>query len=182
MSFHMGTLMSNTRWQTWCNEELYCNNHTDERTRRKYLITELVKEGIFPFLKNSGYEIGCDEHRMAECIARYIYFGQISHDHINDDYRQQDYDHYYYVIDDDAWDNFWSFWSHEMPCWTDIGEDAQKTREGIRFCVWTLLDLYRSKRTDEVDDILGLNEEENEVTDGRDPYLIDSANGYFSAI
>jgi hypothetical protein len=39
--------------------------------------------------------------------------------------------------------------------------------------------------TNEVDDMLGLNDEENMPAsreDSRDPYLIDSANGYFSAI
>jgi len=181
MTFCLSSILRDTRWSNWCNEKLYVNHYTEERLERKYMITELVKNGLFPFLKKNGYSVACNEHRMAECIARYLYFGTISHEALNNDYRIQDYDHYYFVLDEDAWEDFWSVWSRRLPCWADIGEDAQKNREGIRFCVWTLLDLYSSKRTHEVDDILGLEEEENEVVDGRDPYLVDSANGYFSA-
>jgi len=167
--------MRNRNWTMWCNEEVYINN---DKVKRKYMITELVKYSITPFLKKNGYVLGCSEHRLAECIARSLYYGRMAHEAINNDYRQEDYDHYYFVLDDDTWENFWS----HCGIWSDIDENSTTNREGIRFCIWTLLDLYSSSRTVEVDEILGLTEEENDTTDTRDPYLVDSANGYFSAI
>jgi len=163
-------------WKAWCDEEvLYVTN---DEIPRKVLIMDLVRNGIIPFFKKRGYVFGCDAHRIAECIARYLYFRRVSHDSINWDYRLEDYEHYYYTIDDDTWEDFWDRWAH----WSDL-EDV-KVREGVRFCVWTLLDLYKSPVTDEVDEMLGLNDEESNTAreDTRDPYLIDSANGYFSAI
>lgn len=172
MSSGFYRLQAATKWRKWCDTEV-------ADIPRKVLIFDLVKNGIFPFFKRNGYIFGCDDHRVAECVARYIYFGKVSHEVLNWDYRDEDYNHYYHILDDDVWDSFWSANGN----WPDL-EDT-KVREGIRFCVWTLLDLYKSPITDEVDDMLGLNDEENMTAnkeDTRDPYLIDSANGYFSAI
>jgi hypothetical protein len=177
MSFGYNRIRAATKWRAWCDEEVLYDWIED--VPRKMLIMNLVNIGISPFLKRAGYVFGCKERRIAECIARYIYFGKISHEVINWDYREEDYNHYYHVLDDDAWTSFWEMNGK----WGDV-EDI-KVQEGIRFCVWTLLDLYASPRTNEVDDMLGLNDEDSipaSREDARDPYLIDSANGYFSAI
>lgn len=166
--------MNKRRWNEWCNSEVYTSNN--EGVQRKYLILELAAEGLIPFLKKNGYVLGCDYKRLAECIARSLYFKRTSHEPLNYEYRDEDYERYYYVMDDETWDTFWESWG----TWCDL--DATAEKEGIRFCVWTLLDLYKSPQTLEVDDILGLNEEENVQVDTRDPYLVDSANGYFSSI
>jgi len=164
-------------WRFWCNEKVVYDMLED--VPRKLLITELVNNGIVPMFKTAGYTFACNNHRISECIAQYIYHGRVYHEVLNWDYREQDYNHYYYVLDDELWDDFWSYWAR----WSDV-EDV-KTQAGIQFCLWTLLDLYKSPATTVVDDILGLNDEENmqaNKEDTRDPYLIDSANGYFSAI
>ena len=170
-------LRAASAWIQWCDEEVLYDSLED--VPRKMLIMNLVKIAIVPFLKRAGYLFGCKEQRIAECVARYIYFGKISHQVLNWDYRDEDYNHYYFILDDDAWTSFWEINAK----WSDV-EDV-KVQEGIRFCVWTLLDLYASPITNEVDDMLGLNDEESITAnreDMRDPYLIDSANGYFSAI
>ena len=170
-------LRAASAWIQWCDEEVLYDWLED--VPRKMLIMNLVKIAIVPFLKRAGYLFGCKEQRIAECVARYIYFGKISHQVLNWDYRDEDYNHYYFILDDDAWTSFWEINAK----WSDV-EDV-KVQEGIRFCVWTLLDLYASPITNEVDDMLGLNDEESITAnreDMRDPYLIDSANGYFSAI
>lgn len=163
------------RWRDWCDEEIYYD--CDQYIPRKELILDLAKNAIIPFIKRRGYEIGCTAPRLAECIARYMYYGRRLYDALNDDYRNEDYNHYYFVLGDDVWDDFWS----SRLLWPDL--DDVKVREEIRFCVWTLLDLHASPITDEVDEILGVSrkeEEETPTTDTRDPYLIDSSNGYFN--
>lgn len=162
------------RWRDWCDEEVYYDN--EEYIPRKDLILDLAKNAIMPFVKRRGYYLSCNEHRLAECIARYMYYGRTMHDVINDDYRIEDYNHYYFILDDTTWDTFWS----RRLLWSDL--DDTKVREGIRHCVWTLLDLYKSPITKDVDEILGVrsDEDENVTTDTRDPYLIDSSNGYFN--
>ena len=164
-------------WTRWCDEEVAYEVIHD--VPRKVLIMNLVKNGIAPLFKRRVYVFSCDDHRIGECIVRYIYFGKVSHETFTWDYRAEDYYHYYHVLDDDTWEELWDVNGR----WADL-EDV-KVREGIRSCVWTLLDLYKSPVTEEVDDMLGLNDEENMPAsreDSRDPYLIDSANGYFSAI
>ena len=167
--------LSNKKWDAWCNEEVLYN--TQDYVKRKFLILDLAKDALIPFMKKHGYVFGCTAPRLAECIARYLYFGSICHETINYDYRAEDLDHYYYTLDGDTWEPFWDFYGR----WSDIDSDHTSMRVGIECVVWSLLDLYSSPKTDEVDDMLGLTEEENEV-DTRDPYLVDSANGYFSAI
>jgi len=176
MSFSYNRIVAKSAWRRWCDEDVLYD--MIEELPRNVVIMNLVKNGIVPFFKRRGYVFDCKEHRIAECIARYIYFGKISHEVLNWDYRKEDYDHYYHRLDDDTWELFWTVHAK----WRDV-EDI-KVQEGIRFCVWTLLNLYASPITTEVDDILGLNDEENMSAreDTRDPYLIDSANGYFSAI
>lgn len=171
----LSSIMSKRRWNEWCNQEVIHDN--SEYVKRKYLILELAAEGLIPFLKKNGYVLGCDYKRLAECIARSLYFKKTSHEALNYEYRDEDYERYYHVLDDDTWSEFWEGWGN----WCDVDENSVSAKEGIRFCVWTLLDLYNSPQTTVVDDILGLNETENAV-DTRDPYLIDSANGFFSEI
>jgi hypothetical protein len=174
MSFSYYKIVAASAWRRWCNEEV-CYDMIED-VPRNIVIMNLVKDGIIPFFKRNDYLFGCDARRIAECIARYIYFGKVSHEALNWDYREEDYHHYYHILDDDMWESFWSVHGK----WCDV-EDI-KVQEGIRFCVWTLLDLYRSPITRDVDDMLGLNDEENmqpNREDSRDPYLVDSANGYF---
>ena len=177
MNSDLYKIRASLAWSRWCDADVAYD--VIHEAPRKVLIMNLVKNGIVPLFKNKGYVFSCDTRRIAECVARYIYFGKVSHEAFNWDYRAEDYYHYYHVLDDDTWDEFWDVNGK----WADV-EDVT-VREGIRSCVWTLLDLYKSPVTEEVDDMLGLNDEENMPAsreDSRDPYLIDSANGYFSAI
>lgn len=160
------------KWKTWCKELVY--NEKDEYISRKLLLLDLVKNALIPFLNQNGYVLSCSSHRLAECIARYLYLGTTQYECLNDDWREEDYHHYYYAIDDEDWENFWS----QCVLWADL--ESVKTREMVRYIIWTLLDLYRSPATREVDKMLGLTEDENLLVDTRDPYLIDSSNGYFN--
>lgn len=160
------------KWFNWCNEEVYYDN--DEYISRKELLLDLAKHALIPFLQKNGYTISCTAHRVAECIARYLYFGKVMHEPYNNDWRKEDYLHYYYLLDDDDWEAFWS----RRRLWEDL--ENVKTREMIRYIMWTLLDLYKSDATQDVDMMLGLIEDEHLPIDTRDPYLIDSSNGYFN--
>ena len=85
------------KWRAWCDEEVLCDWLED--IPRKVLIMNLVKSGLTPFFKRAGYVFGCKEQRIAECIARYLYFGKVSHEALNWDYREEDYNHYFEYID-----------------------------------------------------------------------------------
>jgi hypothetical protein len=174
MNFSLSQAMAASAWRRWCDTPVLFDML--EEVPRKLLISNLVKTGLIPLFGGAGYEFACNAHRISECVARYIYTGRISHEILNADYRDEDYNHHYFILDDEVWESFWD----SVPTWCDV-EDV-KVREGIRFCLWTLLDLYRSPRTREVDDMLGLNEEESVQASKEDPYLIDSANGFFAAI
>jgi hypothetical protein len=174
MNFNLSRAIASSAWRRWCNTPVLYD--TLDEIPRKLLIKDLVSNNLIPLFHKAGYQFACNDHRVAECVARCIYLGKISHEIINSDYRDEDYQHYFFVLDDEVWESFWE----TQGMWCDI-EDI-KNREGIRFCLWTLLDLYTSEQTRYVDDMLGLNDEENIQTMKEDPYLIDSANGFFTPI
>ena len=160
-------------WSRWCEQEVLLDQV--ELVPRNILIPEFVRYGLMPLLKKHKYKLACSEHRLGECIARILYYKKIRHNPINIDHKGEDYDHYYYVLDDEVWEKFWLCWGR----WCDV-EDTN-VQELIRFCLWTLLDIDGSEQTDVVDDMLGLNEEEY-IQSREDPYLADAAKGYFSPI
>jgi len=180
----MSTIVQKTftsmKWIRWLTEEIPVD---DTQASRQLLITELVKHGIRPLFMRYGYAFACNDTRIGECVARTLYYksGGRRYDILNYDYRNEDKDHYYYMLDDDVWEEFWETWG----CWSDVDENSQVNREKIRLCLWDLLNLEQSSPTEDVDEMLGLNDEEGGQSTAKvaiDPYLNDAANGYFNPV
>lgn len=170
-------------WRRWLNVEVEWDSL--EMVKRKVLIYDMVIEGLIPLLNEYGYTIGCSSNEVVRSVSKVLYHSCSYHRNINDNYRQEDLDHYYYVLDDESWERFWSTWGR----WCDVDNEKVKHRELIRICMWSLLDLEKSAQTRTVDEELGLydeNEDETAVAKVKkvvsDPYLQDLANGYFNPV
>lgn len=164
--------MAQLRWQNWLLEPVEWDE--SEWIPRQACYEVFAKTGLLPFLKRNGYVLACDETRLGECIARCVYFGRIRHEPLNDDFTEEDYEYYYFRLDDAAWEGFWSKWR----LWADVDEEHPRVRELIRYCAWTLLDLEGSPAADS----FGYSDSEDEESGGgrqrMDPYLQDLGNGY----
>lgn len=175
--------MAQKRWVNWQLDRVSIDN--DEAYVRKNIIKSFIEDDLIPFIQRNGYTFACEPFRISECIARVLYFGRLSHEPLNTEYIDDDYDHYYYTIDDEKWEYFWKNWSW----WKDLGDEYKNYHEEIRYCVWTLLDIGNSKQTRILNEILGINNDDDTSSrasdndkryKGIDPYLNDLAKGYIN--
>jgi hypothetical protein len=173
--------LAKRKWMNWQQYKIETDN--DVYLPRSYVIKCFVENDLVPFLKRNGYQIACDMHRLAECIARVLYFGYVKHEPLNTEYLQEDYDHYYWSLSDEKWKYFWREWSW----WQDLGDEHRNLHEEIRFCVWTMIDLDNSKQTRILNEILGISDDDDNSSNGsdraahaKDPYLKDYERGYYN--
>lgn len=169
-------------WRRWLDVEVEWDSL--EMVKRKVLIYDMVMEGLIPFIIENGYSIGCPANELVRAVSKVLYHSCSYHRTTNENYRQEDLDHYYYILDDEKWEGFWNKWGR----WPDLDEEKVKHRELIRICAWSLLDLEKSAQTRAVDEELGLYDENEEEGVAKvkkvvsDPYLQDLANGYFNPV
>jgi hypothetical protein len=169
--------LATRRWKNWLLEPVEWDE--SEWIPRQACLEVFVKCGLAPFVTQNGYAFGCDQERIGECIARCIYYRGIRHQPLNVNYSEEDYEYYYFRVDSDSWERFWSSWS----LWSDLKDEHPRIRELIRYCVWTLLDLDSSPAAIEYGPASSDSEdEEGGGGSGKrvDPYLQDASNGFFS--
>lgn len=183
--FLLSCRLAESAWRHWLEEKLEWDSTNDFYPRR-LLIYSLVVDALIPFITSHKYQFGCDPKRIANIIARALYFGEVRNEEVNTDYVEEDYNHYLFKLDDDTWDSFWSQWG----VWKDIDSEHIHERELVRLCVWTLLDLEHSPESRMVEELMGLWEDEDGEEGGgkqkkkreqgdADPYLQDAAAGFF---
>jgi len=182
MNFSQADAMTSRHWRHWQNQAIEVGpshfGSVAPSEKRKHIIRAFAEDELIPLMHANGYNVGCSNFRMAECVARLLYMrGQMNHQYINDSYEEEDINHYYHVIDTAQWMSIWHRWSW----WEDLGTEDRSYIEDIRFCVWTLVDLENSHQTKLLDELLDVNEDDDNTNNRRDPYLIDLANGYFNS-
>jgi hypothetical protein len=151
-----------------------------EMIPRQACIEVFVAEGLIPFINTNGYRFKCNKLKLGAYVARSLYYSRIKHVPLNIDFYDEDYDYYYYHVNDDKWDLFWNEWA----LWNDVNGEHPHMREIVRYCVWTLLDIENSQSTDNVNNMFYESDDEDGFQERRreyslDPYLVDAANGYF---
>ncbi len=165
-------------WQNWLLEKVEWDEK--EWIPRQACIEVFVREGLLPFLRENGYFCKCAEQDVGQFLARYMFFGRIRHAVRNVDFTEEEYDYYYFHLNDAKWADFWNSWS----LWPDLQGEHPRIREGIRYCIWTLLDMESSSAFDRLETANSDSEEEDGGGAGQrrsgDPYLTDAAAGYFS--
>jgi hypothetical protein len=75
---------------------------------------------------------------------------------------ETEYKNYYrYTIDYEAWKAFWDTWG----VWCDLDDEQHERRCELESYIWTQLSIERSKPTKIVNELLGVEETEENVTE-----------------
>jgi len=167
----------------WLNE--YVNSPSGS-LKRKYCIKQLTN-ALYDFIISKGYTWKITEKYLRNCIAFGLYKNRgkshiasvWNYSNVNNEYSDDDYNHYLFILDSYAWDNFWSV--HGL--WGDLSESdfrGQDRRQDIEAFVWKQLNIEESYQTMELHDILHGDEEEFLVSPSVDVYLNESVeyNGW----
>ena len=148
-------------FQQWLDEMVLANNGSI--STRKKSIYDFVYKGLVPWLNAQGYVIGTSMNDFKNCIATGLYNNKdLSHmasewkyyyDFINDEYSQEEKDHYHHIVDDNSWAHFWNWWGgySDFNLNTFRGIDR---RLDIQAFVWDHLDLSKSPQTEILNELL----------------------------
>lgn len=130
-------------------------------------ISDFVKNGLYPFIIQNGYEWGISENRLRNCIATGLYENEKklhidsvwNYGTVNKDFTEDAKTHFYHCFDRETWEPFWSRWGSAFESdW--YGEDRMFD---IQEFIWGQLDLPESPQTTVLEELLSdLNEYEYE--------------------
>jgi hypothetical protein len=153
-------------WKSWLNEAVAWGN---EYVPRHVAIHRFVKDGLTPFVNSKGYSFACTPLVLQSRIATGLYnnMGVSCSESdwriavANNDYLEGDVDHFWHMMDSDAWEGFWEAWGR----WTDVSEDSWRgpdRRIDIEQYVWTQISIEGSAQTRVVNSLAGIYEDYSE--------------------
>jgi len=143
---------------------------------------------LWSFVISNGYIWKISKLSLLNCISTGLWENaNISHttsvwdySNVNNDYTEDDYNHYLYIFDLNKWDRFWEMYGG----WYDVDDNenfrAQDRRHDIQEFIWNQLDIPKSPQTEFLYKILYENDEETPLSFSRDVYLDESVeyNGW----
>ncbi len=145
-------------------------------------IQRFIYEGLYPFIKEMGYEWICSEKELQNRIATGL-FENRSKTHLQSNWSylwsyapcqsEEQRAHFHHVVSRQRWDAFWAAWGQ----WTDVCLDVPyglDRRMDIEYYVWGELDLAISSQTRELEEIiLGGESDEEDVLGNRTKPSVD---------
>ena len=167
-------------FRMWLDEWIYWESV--EQVPRYVAIYRFVKYGLYPFIKQNGYNIREDVKGFAVSIASILYFNRgasclnphaaiITDDGLNNIENKQ---HFYHVLNDIKWSTFWDRWGS----WSDVSLDdfrGADRRIDIESKCWEYIDFDSSYETTILHEHLGLEDEDGNIRYGEDVYLREAA-------
>jgi hypothetical protein len=152
-------------WEQWLNKEI---ESAYGPVPRRQMIHEFVKYGLIPFIQAQGYQLNGDLKRIQSILATGLYENQFKHNlestwlaPTNEEYDEEDLDHFNMVMDLNKWDDFWENWG----AWEDVDPDSRlgpERRLDIQNFVWQHVDVAGSKQTKIVDKFFEEDEPQDE--------------------
>lgn len=167
-------------FRIWLNERIECESL--DYLPRYVVIYRFVKYGLYPFIRQNGYNLREDVKGFALSIASILYFNRgasclnphdclITDDGLNNIENKQ---HFYYVLNDAKWAAFWDRWGR----WADVSLDyfrGSDRRIDIEGKCWEYVDFDSSYETTILHEHLGLEDEDGNIRYGEDVYLREAA-------
>jgi len=166
--------MEQITWDDWLEERVVWNCR--EEVPRRIALQRFIYEGLIPFIKSYGYVFEHDLHIVGSNIVTGLYensnrtYGTWNYGLREEFFDETEYKiHYYYTIDNDAWDLFWNTWG----VWCDLDDEQHERRYEIESYMWTQLSIIYSKPTKVVNELLGVDDRDENVVehDYQDTYL-----------
>ena len=154
-------------FQKWLEEPIYSNT---EIVSRKKCIYQFVSNGLLHWIQENGYCWGVSTKTLLNTIATGLYENQHkchiesewNYPIVNNDYSDEEKDHYYHHLDTDMWRRFWSRWGN----WSDVSTDSfrgQDRRLDIQEFVWGQLNLSDSPQINILNEMLYDESYDNDI-------------------
>lgn len=145
-------------FQKWLQEPICLNN---EIILRQKSIYRFVTKGLVPWIQDNGYTWGISTRTLLNCIATGLYENrdkchiesEWAYSNINNDYTDEEKDHFYHHLDPDMWAIFWLKWGN----WSDVSIDSFRgpdRRLDIQEFIWGQLNLSDSPQIIMLNEIL----------------------------
>lgn len=161
-------------WGYWLNEPIYTDKGAMNILKRKEALYLFCKEGILPLLESTGYSSNKSNDELFVTILRVLftlYRGKTVLPHeVDFPHGEEHYSTYVYLLDTQAWDNFWLKWVNL--------EDFEQHAYGYRLrwllpdLLWSWMDFDNSKTIQTLEQELLEIEAQDESSKGKDdPYL-----------
>jgi len=163
------------KWQNLYIESLKYGHITINQAIRYF-----IKDGLIPFITKNKYIFEFHPHIIENTIASMMFRSSKNKIYLfptrdgisfNDEY----YDYYQYLIDDDKWKSFWTYWNNQLDKLFDYTNDKKIALE-IQSITWMFIDLEKSKAYEEYNESLGDLENTETYTVKIDPYILDQMN------
>ena len=145
MPFHQSSLT----WNKWLNEDVYVGG--DSIVPRHVAVYTMCADGIFPFMKNAGYQLYSTEKKMTKdilyCMFQY-YKGSRPNIPNRQNVQQELFEQFHHIFDSDVLCDFWDVWGSIK----DFSEEGYAYRlQGELPCiVWNFIDFDGSSVTADI--------------------------------
>jgi hypothetical protein len=149
---------------------------------RKHCIIDFVKNGLFPFMNRLGYDFNISVNFIQSVIATGLYENRgVPHMESKWDYPNpsgntewdtENLQHYYYIVNEDVWYNFWLKWGK----WSDVSQDSFRgidRRYDIQTYVKQCIDVEKSQQSQLLNEALESETDAYIQKNGIDAYIQD---------
>jgi hypothetical protein len=159
-------------WFHWCNEQISKDGGVYSILSRKQAIWDFCFEGLQPFLRYHGYDIGMPDKDFHLAMLRLLFALYNGKRVVAKGSLYTDTEHHYtycHRIDTQAWQDFWKGWE-ELDDFQGYAYSVQYILPEI---LWTWIAVERSAPFEAIEKELDDIEEEAKGKD--DPYLQESS-------
>jgi hypothetical protein len=149
---------------------------------RKHCIIDFVNNGLFPFMNKMGYSFSVSGKFLQNVIATGLYENRgFPHVESKWEYSNPSGDsewsteyllHYYHIVNEDAWSDFWLTWGK----WSDVNEDSfrgMERRYDIQEYMKKCIDVEGSEQTKRLKEDLENETDAYMQKNGIDAYVQD---------
>lgn len=149
---------------------------------RKHCIADFVNNGLSPFMNKHGYSFNISGNFIQSVIATGLYENR-GFPHVeskwdyqnpsgNTEWDTENLQHYYHIVSEDAWSEFWLTWGK----WADVCEDSFRgldRRYDIQEYIKQCIDVECSEQTKVLKEALDSETDAYIQRNGIDAYIQD---------
>lgn len=160
-------------WGFWLNEPIFTDKGTGY-AKRKHILYSFCMDGLIPFVESAGYKFHYPDTQLYKILLTTLYRlyqgYRVRPNAIECDNQEEQYTHFHYRLDTDAWLRFWSKWGNIQ----DFDRDgyAHQIQFELAEFVWSWIDFTISRAVQDVYYEIDQDEYYEEGSKGKeDPYL-----------
>jgi hypothetical protein len=173
------------KWEQWLTKNIFMDDGVYNYAPRHLVISDFVKSGLMPLIKQMGYHTQYTPKIITEKILRIMWFmyeGKTLYPlNKQNEFPHEHYETYRLKLDDGLWDHFWRKWKDIQDFSVDHGY-AWRLQYSLPLFIWNWLDLPNSRAFLELEheyEDMYADDDHAYSSKGRneDPYLNDLRSG-----